>query len=299
VSSDEIDEVECSFEETEWTRLKLTLNTCKIEEGSFGEPGSIISNDQDETVKAFWMDDKYQTFYLPVNFFEKFPNLFAVNIEKCSIRHIGNEFQGLKELQALYLVENKIKTIDDQAFKDNTKLNLIDLNNNRIKYVKPVWFEQLTSLRTLHLNNNNIRYVDPLTFTSLVSIENINLNDNEISYLDPKTFENLLNLKNFTAANNDLTVVEKDLFKTNVKLHRVVFDYNTIKVMYPDMFDGNENMFMIDLYGNPCVSGYFGKDDFSDMKTKLKEKCSDESQSQAEKLEYEGLKSVAETCKFF
>jgi hypothetical protein len=298
VSSSEIDKVACFFRDFKWVRLGLSFETCNIDEGFFGKPGSIIKSSVHLTVKAFAIVDSYKTFYVPVNLHEKFPNLYVAQIEKCSIRHIGNEFQGLNELQVLYLDNNKIRTIDDQAFKDNSKLTFLSLLDNNINYVNPVWFEHLTSLRTLYLDDNDIRYIDPLTFTSLVSIENIDLRSNEISYLDPKTFENLLKLKNFTVAHNHLTVIEKDLFKTNVNLHRVVFDFNNIQFMDPDMFDGRDNMFMVDLKGNPCVSRYFSNNFFDDMKSELKEKCSDESLIQSERVEYEKLKSFAETCDF-
>lgn len=93
----------------------------------------------------------------------------------------------LRELQELYLQDNKIKTIPD-SFKELKKVQKLDLSNNQITEV-PAWIDELSELKS------------------------INLGDNEISTL-PSTISKLGQLDNLWAYNNPLpgtTAKQKDL----------------------------------------------------------------------------------------
>lgn len=77
------------------------------------------------------------------------------------IRKLGrNDLNRYSDLQILYLQDNLITFIDDDAFAGQNDLHTLDLSLNAITKVPPMIF-QLPSLKSLYLGQNmNINYVE-------------------------------------------------------------------------------------------------------------------------------------------
>ncbi|XP_062576608.1 protein slit-like [Saccostrea cucullata] len=57
-------------------------------------------------------------------------------------------------LETLFLFDNSITKIEDNAFSDLTKLKILRLDNNRISSIKNITISGLTNLRDLRIQDN-------------------------------------------------------------------------------------------------------------------------------------------------
>jgi len=87
-------------------------------------------------------------------------------------------FSGLTELKVLSLSYNAIKSIDPDAFKDNTKLSNLDLKGNKITEITTDTFSGLTELQYLNLSYNPINSIDPDAFTKNPKLNTIDFTGN-------------------------------------------------------------------------------------------------------------------------
>lgn len=81
-------------------------------------PDFLITSDRDETVEGFaaWTNKKLE--FLPTNLGEKFPNLIVLSAQNSAIKKITKKsFKGLGRLRKLYLHDNQIEAVDDDAFE--------------------------------------------------------------------------------------------------------------------------------------------------------------------------------------
>jgi len=63
-------------------------------------------------------------------------------------------FKGLKNIEYLYLKENEIEEIDENALADMTNLRGLYLNGNKLKRIDVRCFEQLKSIAVIEFYKN-------------------------------------------------------------------------------------------------------------------------------------------------
>jgi Leucine-rich repeat (LRR) protein len=68
------------------------------------------------------------------------------------------------KLMQINLARNKIEMIDENEFRDNTRLEFLGLDNNKIKFLSKNVFTSLIDLKKLYLYNNEIQFVSPKLF---------------------------------------------------------------------------------------------------------------------------------------
>jgi len=89
----------------------------------------------------------------------------------------------LFSLQELYLSNNLIENLDEQAFDFTINLRTLDLSFNQISNIPFNLFKyKLKSLKNLYLQNNKLQQLEPWYFY-LENIENIDLKNNSIVQL--------------------------------------------------------------------------------------------------------------------
>lgn len=154
-----------------------------------------------------------------------------MDISQNRIRKLDKkDLKRYSSLKMLYLSDNLIRLIQDEAFEGMNDLTTIDLSWNAIEVVPPLIF-QLPSLKTLYLGHNNINIADtfdqiksissplsnlhldyisedgPVPFPSLGVVPlltRLNISGTDFDDMTPKQFAGLCNLK--TIINENTTV---------------------------------------------------------------------------------------------
>ncbi|XP_063164992.1 lumican [Candoia aspera] len=107
-------------------------------------------------------------------------------------------------IKYLYLRNNQLEGIEDNAFENVTDLEWLILDNNQLKNsnIKGKVFAKLKNLKKLHINRNNLtEVVGPLPST----LDDLQLTHNQISKINPNTLEGLVNLTVIHLQHNELS----------------------------------------------------------------------------------------------
>ena len=101
-------------------------------------------------------------------------NTVQLDLAKYGISYIGMEtFAGLVHLQKLDLQGNKIQNIENGAFRNLPKLEVLDLSRNSLKTIGKETFAGLVSLHRLKLADNNIQTLDEGSLDELRSLKKV------------------------------------------------------------------------------------------------------------------------------
>jgi Leucine-rich repeat (LRR) protein len=230
---------------------------------------------------AFQKNEKIK--FLPINFWNKFPNLVVILAEVQMISRIRREnFMNLSKLRALGLSKNEIAHIEQGSFDDLTELKELSLSNNKLgklnestfrnlKNLKslrlrsngfttlsPKLFENLMELKDLDISANSLEPLDENLFKSLVKIEEIRIEHCDLLSLPEKLFNNLHELKTLKADHNELTTLPLNLFANNINLVYVSLDFNKITKLSYQVFENLSNLAYLTLRQNTCIDRYYG-----------------------------------------
>ena len=110
-------------------------------------------------------------------------------------------------LEELYLVENKIKII--QNLSSLTKLTVLELGGNRIRQIGD-GLRALTNLEQLWLGKNKIQSLEGNPFGTLTKLWRLSLQANRLTCIDPEAFPSSLSsaLRELYISENGLTKLE-------------------------------------------------------------------------------------------
>ncbi|XP_061495568.1 lumican [Rhineura floridana] len=107
-------------------------------------------------------------------------------------------------IKYLYLRNNMIEGIEENAFENVTDLEWLILDNNHLENskIKGKIFTKLKNLKKLHINYNNLtEVVGPLPNT----LDDLQLTHNKITKINPNTLEGLVNLTVVHLQHNELS----------------------------------------------------------------------------------------------
>lgn len=114
-----------------------------------------------------------------------------------------NLFCSSKKLKEIWLTENQISEISDQAFSGLKKLEVLYLNRNQIVNITQNLFIELESLTQIALGENKIEILHKDVFKFNPKLTQISLQQNKIIALNKKTFSHLQNLQKIYLFDND------------------------------------------------------------------------------------------------
>ena len=145
---------------------------------------------------------------------------------------IPEALADLAELSTLQIVGSKLKGQIPAFLYDMTKLTVIRLNSNDLTGELSDKISQWTELTELYLNlNKNFGGTIPQTIGQLKKLVSINIAQTAIGGEIPQTLAQCSDLKNFMAWNNNLSG------------------------QIPDFWDQLPNIGVLQLYGNPGITG--------------------------------------------
>ncbi|XP_070924353.1 probable oxidoreductase PXDNL isoform X3 [Macaca nemestrina] len=95
------------------------------------------------------------------------------------IRKISRSaFEGLENLQYLYLYKNEIHALDKQTFKGLISLEHLYIHFNQLETLQPETFGDLPKLERLFLHNNKLSKIPAGSFSNLDSLKRLRLDSN-------------------------------------------------------------------------------------------------------------------------
>ncbi|XP_033755716.1 uncharacterized protein LOC117338471 [Pecten maximus] len=119
------------------------------------------------------------------------PNINLLRLDNNAITSLDRwSFYNLTTLETLYLGNNYINVIDENAFVGCTSVAFVVLDSNKLTKVPPLG--ALRGLQSLYIQANVINNSTiPVQYRNLTQLKNIGLSNNFITTLENKTFEAL------------------------------------------------------------------------------------------------------------
>lgn len=152
--------------------------------------------------------------------------LIVLNASNCHITIV--DVTRFPKLEILNLSHNDIFKIDEETFKNNSKLYNIDLSNNLINSIEPDSFAATGKLAYLNLAENKIKN---LNWTpNLNNIINLNISHNEITDIFNLK---LIKVRVLDLSNNKIDTMLHDLNSSLPKITHLNLKRNKIKNINP------------------------------------------------------------------
>ncbi|XP_076759152.1 podocan [Xylocopa sonorina] len=185
-------------------------------------------------------------------------SLTVNNIEDIRTEKRFNGFPSLNltRLTNLSLVNNKIYTIDDRAFKNMSSLRYLNLSHNSlemiptsIKYLNLTVlslacnsithltsdsFSNLVYLRELSFSVNMIKEVHVNTFQDLSLLETLYLDDNRLTNLPAGWCNSMTKLRHLDLSGNKFVTLESVIYSSQLPIEELYFERNSLAYFNAD-----------------------------------------------------------------
>ncbi|XP_070154848.1 leucine-rich repeat-containing protein 15-like [Polyergus mexicanus] len=162
-------------------------------------------NDSRDSSDEYNTYDQYNRNYDPYNPYDQYDQYNSDNPH-----NFGLVMAGLENLHYLSISENKIDSIESNAFEDANKLVYLNLSINKITHLHTETFEKLQSLRSLDLSLNNLENI-PQISSEVLSILSLNCN-NITKNLTINSFAKMPKLTKLLLAGNQIDEINVPTF---------------------------------------------------------------------------------------
>lgn len=133
-------------------------------------------------------------------------NLESLNLDKNLIKSIQNKaLQNLTRLTSLSLRHNQIDVLQDHAFYGLGSLEMLDLSYNGIVAISSSSLQHLVRLKVLDITHNFLRALTSDLIAPLPSLNELRLSGNDISIVSKNAFDGAKELKSLSLDENPLS----------------------------------------------------------------------------------------------
>lgn len=141
---------------------------------------------------------------------------------------VADDFKGLPNLRSLWLDQNKITALPQDAFAIQTELRKLNLARNKINLVSNYAFHNLSKLMELNLSGNKLKELDERVVEPFVgSLETLEIGGNDIPISEVKNcLKNLRRIQHLGLNNMDLGDLPLGLFDFNKNLSSLTLSGN-------------------------------------------------------------------------
>ncbi|XP_071993530.1 CD180 antigen [Engystomops pustulosus] len=156
------------------------------------------------------------------------------------------QFSGLSSLSHLNLSYGPPLPLDNPAFPENKKLQILDLSHFHLltdESSRP--FSNLADLKTLNLSHSLVNMSHTQLLDGLTDLAFLNMKGNSFYYGTLKgenLFSKVLQLETLILSNCNLQVIEKPAFQKLKKLKTIDLSHNKLTALAPDTFSGLHEM---------------------------------------------------------
>jgi Leucine-rich repeat (LRR) protein len=140
-------------------------------------------------------------------------------IGKVSLGH------AIFRIETLALDNNKITTVDNQAFANLTSLADLDINGSKLESV-PLAIKTVPSLKSLNLGENLISQLGEHFLSGNSQLEILVIEQNKIWKISKQAFASSSTIRSINLKRNRLARLEKEMFQPMIKLEIFLLDQN-------------------------------------------------------------------------
>lgn len=156
--------------------------------------------------------------------------LMNFECKECGFTEIQRQhFAGLVSLSRLDLSANKIDRINEDAFKSNGNLKLVNLSSNQLMSLPLSTFHGIRSFETLILTSNRIELPKNKPFLKSESMKHLQLDDCRITTLYDETFTELRKLETLNLNENQIETLPVNSLRLNLELKSLFVEDNQMK----------------------------------------------------------------------
>ena len=166
----------------------------------------------------------------------------------------SGDFNGLSNLQYLYLDGNNLTSLPADVFAGLSNLQELDLSENNLTSLPKDIFTGLSNLQELWLDNANLSSLPAEVFAGLSNLQYLYLDRNSLISLPADVFAGLSNLQELDLNENNLTSLPEDIFTGLSNLQELWLDRNSLINLPADVFAGLSNLQYLYLDRNSLIS---------------------------------------------
>jgi Leucine-rich repeat (LRR) protein len=198
--------------------------------------------------------------------FDKLRNIRCLSIQATSVVEIETNFLQGKGLDSrLEIHDGKFQTIKKHTFHD-LEITFLFLLENKITTIEEEAFANLSRLKILNLNGNQLKELNPRSFVGLPQLDDFRAIENVISKLQKNVFGFLENREaTIDLSGNCIEVVDKGVFDgSNATTVNICLRNNRIEFI-PPVICQHHRFVKIDVCNNRIskISPEFFEEDFN------------------------------------
>jgi len=167
-------------------------------------------------------------------------------------------WNGLPNLQSLYLYGNNIGNLEEDSFPELGQLTQLDISENPIEAIEDGAFRGLQNLTSLYMAFCGLRQLNSNSFEDLENVNFIDLEFNNIEELPHGVFMPMQNLNYVGLFNNRLKTVRRNSFGSLTGLQTLDMEANIINALDSEIFDDAVNLNTLFFRRNLCADATFG-----------------------------------------
>ena len=166
-----------------------------------------------------------------------------------------NGFTSLRQLQNLFLQDNKMTNLAERAFVGLVALQRLNVSSNQLTNLPPELFQSSRDIKELHLNNNSISVLAPGLLAGLDQLLVLDLSNNQLTntWVNRDTFSGLVRLVILNLAHNKITRLDSHVLQDLYSLQILNLHHNNIEVIAEGAFAALTNIHAITLSHNNLI----------------------------------------------
>lgn len=215
----------------------------------------ICKNIRDVFPKKFYGNYHLKCVHCKIPIFsnETFPydnGLVSFNISHSDIHMITNRaFSGLGDTQYIYLQDNKLRNISEEAFYGLRQVYELHLERNMLHALVPGFLREFESIN-VNLSENFVEEIQDNVFQGSLGIMTLDLSANKIRTLNSESFGYLDSLEHLDLSLNYLCHLPFGVFKHLDTLKELNLAHNKLRSLTVSSFSGLTNLIKLNISNN-------------------------------------------------
>lgn len=190
---------------------------------------------------------------IPVFSQKTFPHengLVSFNVSHSGIQVITRRaFSGFVDTQYIYLQDNKLRNISQEAFYGLRQVYELHLERNMMHSLTPGFLKEFQAI-SVNLSENFVEEIPDNAFEGSLGIMTLDLSHNKIRLLNSESFGYLDNLEQLDLSFNYVCHVPFGAFKHLDTLKELNLAHNKLRTLTVSTFSGLTNLDKLNISGN-------------------------------------------------
>ncbi|XP_044761237.1 protein toll-like [Coccinella septempunctata] len=231
---------------------KLRINYCPLPENGVRE---IVDHFGLKNLDALTFEyGIFENYTIPTEKFRGVQNVTELKLRANDLTTLGDGFfENFPELISLELDRNNLR-LQENSLSTLSKLKFISISDNHLETLQRNLFRNLSSLQKLYIWKNELRVIERHTLEGLKNLEVLELAFNKIETIEEGAFDFTPNLVNISFRYNSIQNVSRRMFQFNKLLEQVVLSGNPGLAIEDGVFSDLKHLKIVDVGGSNLTS---------------------------------------------